>query len=227
NNDLSELTQYAQVFSRGNIETDMARVLAHHLLESNFREANFCIRESELSLPYRTNFFLKIALSIQSVIPGFVFRFIIQPEAGSPGPAGFMSAIGPDYRRYLESKYPGADLGALERSVEYAADPFGVARGHGDARLWIFARDAMAAEALQWLARNGVKVPGEIAVVGFQNDPRYYHLGLSTCGLDWDHIGYVMAHSIIGDMKLARSRKGFMKVRCYMRHKLTTELPAV
>lgn len=225
NNDLSELTNYAQVFSRGNIETDMARVLAHYLFENGFHEANFCIRESELSQPYRANFFLKIALSAQSVVPGFLFRFIIEPEKDSAGPAGFLGSIGPEYRRYLESKYPRADLQAIEKGVEYDPDVFGAAHRHGGARLWIFARDDMAADALRWLERNDVQVPGELSVVGFENDPRYYHLGLSTCGLDWDSIGYVMAHSIIGDMKLARSRKGFMKVRCYMMHKLTTVLP--
>src|SRR5690606_33254378 len=41
NNDLSEVTRYANVFSRGNVETDMARVLAHYLLDHGFREANF------------------------------------------------------------------------------------------------------------------------------------------------------------------------------------------
>lgn len=222
NNDLSEVTRYAHVFSRGNVETDMARVLAHYLLDHGFREANFCIRESEISEPYRVNFFLKIALSIQSVIPGFVFRFIIQPNAGSDGAPDFLGSIGPEYRSYLQSKYPGVDLRVLEESVEFDADVFAAARRHQEAKLWMFARDDMAAEALQWLTRSGIPVPGEVAVVGFQNDPRYYHLGISTCGPDWDSIGYVMAHSIMGDMKLARSKKGFLKVRCHMLDKLTT-----
>ena len=69
---------------------------------------------------------------------------------------------------------------------------------------------------------QGLRVPQDISIIGFQNDPRFYHLGISTCGPDWDGMGYVMAHAIIGDVKLARSQKGFLKVRGLMVDKLTT-----
>jgi DNA-binding LacI/PurR family transcriptional regulator len=80
----------------------------------------------------------------------------------------------------------------------------------------------MAAEALAWLKQHGKRVPQDVAIAGFQNDPQYYHLGISTCGPDWDNMGYVMAHAIIGDMRLARSGRGFLKARCRMMEKLTT-----
>jgi DNA-binding transcriptional regulator YhcF (GntR family) len=222
NNDLSDITRHASVFSRGNVETDMARVLAHHLLDKGCREAILCVHESEFEERYRANFFLKIALSIQSIIPGFKFRLIIRPKPDSTHSLGFVQSLGPDYRKYLESKFPGADLNALEQAIEFEPDVFEACRRHRDAKLWIFARDKMAAEGLQWLENQKISVPKDISVIGFENDPRYYHFGISTCGPDWDVIGYVMAHSIIGDVKMALTQKGFLKVRCNMLDKLTT-----
>jgi hypothetical protein len=223
NNDLSELTAHANVFSRGNVETDMARVIAHYLLGRGFREANFCIHASELSERYRANFFLKIALSIQSVIPDFKLRFIVQREEGSERDLDFFHSLGPEYRKYLEDKYPAANLRDIEKNVFFSSNVFETCSQHPDTRLWIMSRDSMAAEGLQWLQSQGIRVPQDMSVIGFQNDPRNYHLGISTCGPDWDSMGYIMAHALVGDVKLARSKKGFLKVRCHMVDKLTTQ----
>ena len=35
-------------------------------------------------------------------------------------------------------------------------------------------------------------------------------------------MGYMMAHSLIGDVKLAHSGRGFLKVNCQLVDKLTT-----
>lgn len=222
NNDLSELTAHANVFSGGNVETDMARVIAHYLLGRGFREAAFCIRADELGEQGRAKFFLKIALSIQSVIPDFKLRFVVQREAGVERDPDFFQSLGADYRKYLEAKYPAANLRSLEENVTFSSAVFDDCKRHPDTRLWIMSRDSMAAEGLQWLQSRGIRVPQDMSVIGFQNDPRFYHLGISTCGPDWDSMGYTMAHALVGDVKLARSKKGFLKVRCHMVDKLTT-----
>jgi DNA-binding transcriptional regulator YhcF (GntR family) len=221
NNDLSELTRHAHVFLRGNVETTIAKVLARYLLEQGFQEANFCVYERELTERYRTNFFLKIGLSIQALNPDFVFRIIVKPTPDSTHSMDFLHSIGPEYRKYLEGKYPGASMARIEERVEFSTDVF-EACSRNNAKLWIFSKDQMAAEGLQWLAEHGREVPRDVSVIGFQNDPRYYHLGISTCGPDWDSIGYVMAHALIGDIKQARSKKGFLRVSSHMLDKLTT-----
>ena len=223
NNDLSELTAHANVFSGGNVETDMARVIAHYLLGRGFREANFCVHASELAERWRANFFLKIALSIQSVIPDFKLRFVVQREAGAERDPDFFQSLGSEYRKYLEAKYPAANMRHLEENVTFSSDVFESCSRHPGAKLWIMSRDSMAAEGLQWLQSRGIRVPQDMSVIGFQNDPRFYHLGISTCGPDWDSMGYTMAHALVGDVKLARSKKGFLKVRCHMVDKLTTQ----
>jgi DNA-binding transcriptional regulator YhcF (GntR family) len=219
---LSELVSRSEVFLRGNVDTEKARALARFLLDGGYREANFCIDESDLSEFVDVRFFLKIALTVGEVIPGFVFRFIIRPAEGGKGTLSFEEHLDEKYRAYLASKYPNTRLDSIVRHVQFAADPFQACSTHSGTRLWIFFRDSMAAEAIDWLRARGRSVPADVAIVGFQNDPRYYHLGITTCGPDWDNMGYVMAHAIIGDLKLARSRRGFVKVRCSLVEKLTT-----
>jgi DNA-binding transcriptional regulator YhcF (GntR family) len=219
---LTELVPYAQVFLRGNIDTEKARVIAYYLLNAGYREANFCIDEADFEEFTDVRFYVKIALSVKNIIPDFVFRFTIRPKPGSTRRLAFADHMDENYRAYLKSKFPNASVDTLERSLRFTEDPFGACAQHPGTKIWIFFRDEMAAEAMEWLRRNGKSVPQDVAIAGFQNDPRYYHLGISTCGPDWDNLGYVMAHSIIGDIKLAKSRKGFVKVRCHMVDKLTT-----
>jgi hypothetical protein len=219
---LSELVPHAQVFLRGNVDTEKARVLAYYLLNAGYREANFCIDEADFSEFIDVRFFLKIALSVKNVIPDFIFRFIIRPVPGSRGKLSFSDHVDDGYRAYLKLKYPNANLDHLEQYVHFAPDAFEACAEHPAAKIWIFFRDQMAGEAMDWLRGKGKSVPQDVAIAGFQNDPRYYHLGISTCGPDWDNMGYVMAHVIVGDIKLAKSRKGFVKVRCHMVDKLTT-----
>jgi DNA-binding FadR family transcriptional regulator len=220
--DLSELVPYAQVFLRGNVDTEKARVLAYYLLNQGYREANFCIDEDDISGFIDRRFFLKIALSVKNIVPDFVFRFIIRPGAGTHQRLPFSEAIDDEYRAYLKTKYPNANLDNLEEHVHYSTDAFSACASHERTKIWIFFRDQMAAEAMDWLRQRGKTVPHDVAIAGFQNDPRFYHLGISTCGPDWDNMGYVMAHAIIGDIKVAKSRRGFVKVRCHMVEKLTT-----
>lgn len=220
--DLSSLTPYAQVFLRGNVDTEKARVLAYYLLNAGYREANFCIDEEDITGFIDMRFFLKIALSVKNIVPDFVFRFIIRPSPGSVRRLSFVDNLDDGYRAYLKTKYPNAKLDNLEKQVHYAPDVFSLCASHMKTRIWIFFRDQMAAEAMSWLRARGKAVPQDVAIAGFQNDPRYYHLGISTCGPDWDNMGYIMAHALIGDIKLAKSRRGFVKVRCHMVEKLTT-----
>jgi DNA-binding transcriptional regulator YhcF (GntR family) len=222
NNDLSELAQHAHVLSRGNVETDMARVMAHYLLNHGIREANLCIHESELSEAFRPDFFLKVALAIESAIPDFVFRLVVESTPDSQHPHGVTGSVGPEYKKYLESKYPGTNLKDLDGRILFTQNVFQTCKEQTGAKLWIMSRDAMASDAIRWTKAQGLRVPQDISIIGFQNDPRFYHLGISTCGPDWDGMGYVMAHAIIGDVKLARSQKGFLKVRGLMVDKLTT-----
>ena len=159
---------------------------------------------------------------MKSVNPDFVLRFIVKPASGSVRTGPFFRSANPKYQTYLESKYPTVGLSGLEENILFTGQMFETCARFPAAKIWLFSTDEMAAEALEWLHKKGNRVPEDISLVGFQNDPRFYHLGISTCSADWEQMGYVLAHALIGDLKLARSSRGFIKVRCLMVDKLTT-----
>jgi len=222
-NDLSELASMGQVFSRGNTETERARALAHHLLNRGVREACLCLQESDITEIPRAEFALKIALSLKNAIPGFKLHIVVNAGANSAtGADRLLDTVSPEFRKYLEAKFPGSDLAGLDREVRFSAQPFEACRENAQAKVWIFSRDKAAGQALTWMKERGIRVPEEVSLVGLENDPACYNLGISHCGPDWDGLGYALAHSIVGDVRLARSQNGFVKVRGRFVDKLTT-----
>lgn len=54
---------------------------------------------------------------------------------------------------------------------------------------WVGMNDFVAAVACHWLGRNGVSVPGDISVAGFDNVSFAWHMGITTCDFGSDAIG--------------------------------------
>lgn len=220
--DLSPLARKVHVISRGNVDTNVARVMAHYLLSQGHREANFSFDESELSGTSHFHWFFKIAMAVKTIVPDFVFRSIVKPNPNSSRQGPFFQSLNPSYQRYLSEKYPKVSLRNLEEHLYFTDDVMETCARFPSTKVWLFSHDEKAAEALTWLKRKGIHVPEDLQLIGFENDPRYYHLGLSCCSADWEQLGYAMAHALIGDIQLAKSNRGFIKVRCQMVDKLTT-----
>jgi len=88
--------------------------------------------------------------------------------------------------------------------------------------LWVFGADSEAAMAIDWADEQGIHIPGQLSIMGLQHSPSFFHRGLSLCGPDWDTIGYQMAHSLIGDVPVAKTGRGFIRSRAIVIEKLTT-----
>jgi DNA-binding LacI/PurR family transcriptional regulator len=86
----------------------------------------------------------------------------------------------------------------------------------------VFSDEAMAARAYEWAVDRGVRIPKQLAIIGLQNDPAHYHLGISYCGPDWDTIGYLMAHSIMQDFEVEKTSQGFLRTKAHVVERLTT-----
>ncbi|MBD3244111.1 MAG: GntR family transcriptional regulator [Chitinivibrionales bacterium] len=88
--------------------------------------------------------------------------------------------------------------------------------------LWVCKSDELAEQVLHAAEDKGVAVPGRISLLSLDNDPAYYHLGLSRCELDWQGLGYLMAHWFIGDIPVARTREGYLRANGRIVEKSTT-----
>ncbi len=88
--------------------------------------------------------------------------------------------------------------------------------------IWIFDEDQMAAKALSWCGQNKVRVPKQLSILSLQNKPENFHLGLTSCVPDWDSIGYTMAHALIGDIKVEKTSKGYIRCKSIILERQTT-----
>lgn len=87
---------------------------------------------------------------------------------------------------------------------------------------WLFSRDSDAALALEWCHSHAVDVPGRVSIVSLENSPAFAHRGISGCVEDWEASGYLMAHALIGDVPVKKSRRGFIACDARIVHRLTT-----
>jgi DNA-binding LacI/PurR family transcriptional regulator len=92
-----------------------------------------------------------------------------------------------------------------------------------DSDLWIFSNAVHAAYADEWCAKHGRKVPQDVSIISLENDHRCYHLGISYCDVDWEKIGYVMAHVITGALPVMKTTKGFIRTEARVVERLTTK----
>ncbi len=76
---------------------------------------------------------------------------------------------------------------------------------------------------MAWAQRNRVKVPEQLPLLSVDDDPDYHDLSLSRCELDWEGVGYLMAHAIIGDFAVPTTEEGVVRVRARVVGKLTTK----
>ena len=88
--------------------------------------------------------------------------------------------------------------------------------------IWIFNTDAGALAALQWTERANIEVPGKLMILSMEGSPGFYPAGISCCGLDWEGLGYLMAHEIIGDFKPLKSEKHYLNPTARILHRETT-----
>lgn len=131
----------------------------------------------------------------------------------------------PEYVEYLLTKYASVTTGGnrvVDRSPLVVPDMHALAKRFGRDSVFVCTRANLAADALPALEKTGHAVPKDASVVTLEDSPRYYHLGLTACAPDWDLVGYLMAHAIIGDFPLERTHRRFIKIPCPPVERFTT-----
>jgi DNA-binding LacI/PurR family transcriptional regulator len=127
-----------------------------------------------------------------------------------------------EYLRQLVSKYEKHNIEYLKAITDVSNsfdEVFSSIKGRS---LLIFQRDSEAAEALEWCRLHRKKVPDTIAIIGLNNNPRFFHLGITTCVPDWRSIGYLMAHTILRDIPVEKTTRGYIRTRVRMYERMTT-----
>lgn len=75
--------------------------------------------------------------------------------------------------------------------------------------------------ALTLCREQRIAVSKQLSIIGLENDPACFHLGISSCVPDWDGIGYLMAHALMRDFAIEKTGKGFIQTRAKMIYRTT------
>jgi len=221
---LSGWPRGAHLISRGNIITTNARALAHYLVQRRYRQTVF-FPEPGAGSP--GSWLAKHRSELKHLDRDFVFRAAAVPRAGR---RQSLSRLGKELAATISVPRTGQHLSKYRKvPAQVLLDESTVLPGYEavharfpNARIWVFARDERAAEALHWAQRKGLEVPSTLSILSSEHAPEFYHLGLTCCFPDHEQIGYQMAHALIGDFPVARTSKGFIRTRALLVDKLTT-----
>jgi hypothetical protein len=226
----SPFSRSVAVFHEGHPSTSAARLLAQFLITHNYRAPIFFAEADDTIWQSRWIWILlKMRAELKERDSGFKTRFIVQ--APKPGNAeensrsSYLDTLLNDYNDmfWVEKDNPRHALAVVKKEIRVAERferAFGSAKS-GD--IWIFARDSEAASALEWAQKKGIKVPQQLSILGLEDDPTYYPFGISCCVPDWERIGYLLAHAIIGDIPVQKTAKGFIAAQARMLERLTTK----
>ena len=213
---------------RGHISTSTARALALYAFEAAFGKVQFFtgIDDCVWRIPWMWAF-LKLRTEMKERSSQVETRFLVGP-ANMPMVADSQSAPALDVNNmglykpdWMDrSGQSGAD--AFPTEIVTTPDLQTAFREYGNNQLWIFSRDANAVAACEWARNKGIRIPADLSIIGLEDDPASYPHGLSTCVPDWVTNGYLMAHSLIRDFPVAKTRKGHIATRAKFRARLTT-----
>ncbi len=213
------------VVSRGNIATVVARELARYAVGKKHRSATVFFDESS---PGCWDFWslIKIRTELKALDESFTVGYALRADKQTRDAKDHIEQrfgiVSEEHARYLLGKYRGGSLEELAREMVLTVDMERAFPACAHRDLWIFPSEHHASLAVAWARKNGMSVPRDLAIVGLENNPKYYHLGISSCTFDWETTGYLMAHAIIGDFPVRKSSKGFLKTRAYVMEKATT-----
>lgn len=136
----------------------------------------------------------------------------------------------------LQSHYPGLGLQYFHRCLDkYGPVPLAATlaklslverfdesfQSQVGTDVWLFSNDGDAVEALRWCAARGVDVPGDRAVMGFENNPDFFSHGITSCILDKETIGYNLAHCLLNDIPVEQTTQGFVRMKARVLERAT------
>lgn len=206
------------VFSRSNTATTVARELAAYLVRLGCRSACFFMEEAtrgdRLAVFYD---YLRMRAELKHRNASFDLSLAVLGSLQT-----VLANIHEVNASNLLSKYARTTLNAIGPEVRGFRSR-GAAFAHARrAEVWIFRDSRVAAAALSWAAQQRIRVPADLSILTLDDAPAYYHLGITRCRLDWEAVGYLMAHALIGDFPIEKTTRGYLRVHARVVEKLTT-----
>lgn len=219
---LPSMLSRQHVLSHGNVLTAVARALARYLVETGHADACFFLDDRQSRTMWYLVDFLRVRTELLHLDPRFRFRLFVITGRSIRHYTHLERFLTEPAQSRVLSKYDPADPAQALGEIALVDDFRGAYRANRHDTVWVFSEADHAAQALDWAAEHRVEVPDRLGIVTLEDAPRHYVRGISFCGPDWERTGYLMAHALIGDFPVERSRQGFIRTGARVVDKRTT-----
>lgn len=195
------------LLSRGSISTVVAKAMARRFAERRCREVVFVMDRGVDHFLWSPTGFLKFRAEAKKLQYHFRFHLVVETSNLRRDKAEILAELQQANALEVIGKYEPTPFSEVEKEIVFTPNALTALDRMTGAGAWVFARDEKAAEAMR---RRGKR---DVWIAGLDNDPRFFHKGLSYAGPDWEEVGYLMAHAIIRDFPIARTSGGFIRTR--------------
>ncbi len=217
--------------SRGNLTTNQARAVAALADGIEIREVVLVMDARHVREHARHGFlrYYKTVYEVLEATQGSVkVRHCVLSGDGKMTPAWIGKHVFAEnqwYVEYLLGKYGSVESSAdagLDRTPYVFASPAEIVTAFGSPALWVCPRMSVAHECFGVLRTGRVAVPDRVSLLSLEDDPRFLHENISAAAPDWDQVGYLMAHALLGDLSLERTHRGFVRLPVPLTTRVTT-----
>lgn len=221
--DYRRIVKHAVTVSSGNVDTTIARSIVRYAVSKGAQSiALWHVYDTKLPLSIYIPLKTMIELSLYEKLHDVKMYVRADSPISKTELLEQLQLVVPACRNNaILSKYGSVSFDELGECIEIV-DSFNSVCSRAHEWFWVFNRAADAAEALTAARRRGVRVPRDLSILTFDDNPGFYDRELTTCVLDWNNAGYLMAHALIGDIAIEKTSKGFMRVKADIYEGATT-----
>lgn len=205
--------------NHGHVNTRVFRELSRYIARQRFHRLVVCHDETRKDNLYSIWSTLKLWVETLHRRPSIDIQYLLRLAGTDDFRTRFGRRVAAEgSRRVLGtlSKYNDTDFANIERHVhvcEEFTEAFAQARS---GEVWVFVKDSLAVEAAEFFERSGRSTEDRPAIIGLENDPAFLDRGISACVVDQYALGYLMAHAVIGDIRVPESSKGYVQAPVLM-----------
>ncbi|MBN1671389.1 MAG: GntR family transcriptional regulator [Kiritimatiellae bacterium] len=210
--------------SWANVMTQLARQVARYCAGAGFRQANVYLEAKGPSEPDDFTA-MKIWAELRHAAPALKAFVVVKPRRRGESRVSYLRQATAlfDYAASYAEKHGRRPSRSEVEAAVVVTERFASVLEETRERpsVHIFAHDRAALRALAWARKRRLAVPADVSVVTLEDNPAFLTEGLAACCMDWNTTGYLMAHALIGDIPVNRTRKGFLRVRCRVIERFT------
>lgn len=212
---------FVRFFSISHATTMMMRRLSRMLFEQSLDSATFFFDVDGDRVGLFQDM-LRLLPEIDYLCPGFALRHALVAVKKRGFLSGWHKAYSVEHLQSRASKYRPVSPDEIRSSIVGYPTWDTACAASASSRTWIFWRDEAAVSAMEWCRKAGKRIPHDISIVSLENNRKYYRHGITACVRDWETMGYLMAHALIGDIPLQYTRRGFIQCDALLLQRQTT-----